>query len=130
MKTEKIEKIITLTDSLSAKIVLSRLKQQDPKDGDEVIVRGELHLPTNQPGGYLHKEIQFNRRLEIADEKLSNDWGKFVDETKTRCGTYEFNSPTWKGAFAEASTFFEGEVQKLVDALEARKQALINAEEE
>lgn len=130
MKTEKIEKTITLTNSLSAKIILFRVGQEQPADGDGVVVNGKLQLPLQPQTCYLHNDICFGKRLEVGEELLTSTWGKLEEDAKNRQRNFNFTALTWKEAFQEALEFLETEIQKLLDALEARKQTLVDAEKE
>ncbi len=112
-------------------VIIEKNGQRKPAVSDEVVTRLEIQLPVNPKDTYsLHPSIRFCRRVKILDSILEFNWG-----CRSRCpskGTCRYKatsiySTTWKKGFDEARKLAFEEVQRLLDACEARHQALTNA---
>jgi hypothetical protein len=119
------------TGGLQAHVSLCRClqEQQDPEEGDEIRVKAVIKLPI-VPKGFpaLHPSLRFNQRVNLAGEGTHGTWGYEKDGCRQR--TTEFTSTHWVNAFDKAEKWAKGEVQKLVDALEKRHAALVEAEKD
>ncbi len=121
--TKKVT-FIELTDNCIAKLTVKRDRQEDPKYGDGVVVCGIIGILSDS--GEIPKEIRFCSRVEILGEAFYTIWGIQAGEYR-EISAY-FTAKTWKEAFVDAQVKLENEISKLVDVIEKRKQALIDAE--
>lgn len=136
MFTEQ-ERTITIalphTENLTAIITITRGGQNDPNESDLIFATARIFLPTNTTyrTSELNDTLQFNQRLQLANQLMGAQWHCFSqhDGAKTRMVERHFDSDRWATAFAAAETWARGEVQKLVDMLEQRHAAFVAAEE-
>ena len=128
---EAIKKFALPHTDLSAQLRLWRKGQQEIHVGDGVIVKAEIHLPTTN-ARYLPPCLQFGRRVQIDAQPLIADWGheSLNGTTTTRVSEQTFTAFTWKEAFELADAWGTTEIEKLIQALSKRKQALLDAEQE
>ena len=103
--------------------------QQEVSKSDDVIACVRLHLLANEYD-QLPEEIRFGARLNLFGGWMQSWWG---DEgnfrgKKTKSKKYRATGKTWSGVMNEADMYALNETQKLLDALAARRQALIDAE--
>lgn len=134
MKEECRSFKVILEENLFALIEIRRRYQQLADEGDLVECQVALYLPTqgNVPGGYisLDSRIRFGERVHVFCDRLDGMWGEWQNQQPFRYKTASFVAETWKQAFADAEAYAREELQKLIDALEKRRQALIDAEKE
>jgi hypothetical protein len=126
MNTQKHEKTIILpkTGGLTVKIIIERQGQEHPSRGDRVSVYGSIEFP----GREISERLRFGNRVLVMGTGLDRYWGYRSPEFLRR--TREFFSDTWAKAEKAALEHCEMELQKLIDALEVRHQALIDADKE
>lgn len=141
MKFSETERTIELDlgDGLTAKGLVYRDKmiQEPPHIGDRVIAFAELQLPVDdsQFTG-LHRALRFGRRAFLFGEDLNEEWGNLYSH-KTEDGKSlnyryfikDFKAETWKEAFDEAEVYIRTQMGNLFAVLQARKKALIDADE-
>lgn len=122
--------VINLIGSLTARIEVTRVGQQNIDVGDLIIVNGKLCLPAEATIGefYLLPELRFNNRVELLGEPLSKNWGNVYTPYTHRTKDKRFIAPTWKEAEAKVLKELQDEVEKLRTALINRAQALLDAE--
>jgi len=103
--------------------------QEAPADGDGVIVKATIYLPTGAEykDAPLADNIIFRNRVFICDRPLSTFWG-YSSSPGFRCQSEKFVAKTWREAFAEAQKFIDAEAKKLQDALDRRAKAFQEAE--
>lgn len=135
MKTTEIRKEVELLGVPSPAIIVAKRGGQRPiEEGDEIIVSAWIFLPRQDKHRWLHSSISFEKRLFIDKVPLSDENWDFskgfpeLDETHMK-REKSFIATKWNAAFASAMEWAETEVKKLTDAVEARHQALIDAEE-
>lgn len=130
MKETSRELTIALASSgLEAKIAITRDEQDDPWKSDLVVAVGRMLLPSQGSWEYIPKSLQFSDRAHVLGQRLNQDWGVALDEYKGfRSARKYYRGKTWREVFAEAETDLRAELQKLIDMLEVRQQALIDAE--
>jgi hypothetical protein len=120
-----IEKKVSLPGTgLNAVIRITRISQAPPAVSDDMQVKVELALPTNDGSRYLHDSLRFTTRIKrILGESLTGMWGTDIKGTyRTRVD--ESSAPTWAEAEAKALKYARSEIKPLVEALAARKAAL------
>ena len=117
------------TSGLKAIITMERIGQEEPVKGDNVFVEGALSLPCGA-SGFLVADLVFGYRIRLMDEHLRRDWGGLDNGGLNRLRVSTHSATRWHIAFADAEKYLRAELQKLLDALEARHAALIQAEEE
>ena len=64
---------IDIIDDLKARIILEDLGQQSQENGDEIAVKLNILLPSEN--GLLHPKLVFGSRLKILGSKLDKKWG-------------------------------------------------------
>src|SRR3990172_5697512 len=124
-----------LGHDLAATIVLTRMGQVTPDEGDDVLVKGEIRLPKKlyEDGDIsvkLDPRLQFCTRVKVLDESLFNTWGLTNGGFDYRSKSKAFKSTTWQGAFQLAHEEALKELAPLEQALSIRAKALIDAEAE
>ena len=121
---------IELLDGIDAIIVIKREGQERIENGDGVVTNVFLHLPSadDRPGCQLHTDIRFSDRCKIFGRDLYPSWGE--KSQYGRVESHTFVTKTWADGFKKAEEYGLSEVKKLTDAIAARKQALIDAEEQ
>lgn len=110
---------------------ISRIGQQKAIYGDAVLVGAVIFLPADS-GGYLHPEFVFHDRLaQSGFLYLPWDWGFRVPEKKRveRPFPATFQATTWRRAFWQADEAAKEVIQAIMQAVEARREALKAAEE-
>jgi hypothetical protein len=129
MRIENLTKAINLphTSNLTAIIAIERIGQNPPSIDNKVSVRATLSLPGDRENSLLLNQITFGCRLTIMGGQLSRHWGN-AREGDRLIGR-NFSAATYAEAFRAAEEFLVSELQKLTDALEARHQALVDAEQ-
>ena len=131
MKTQMVEKTVALNESLSARLVIKRVGQEEPGSNDQIRVSAHILLPCSDlphRPGYIHQDIQFNKRVCVCSHPLEWNWGFKREGEEGRWNGRDFVSKTWKDAFIQAEVYLENEIQILIDALEKRAKALEAAE--
>lgn len=116
-------------EKLLGYIHVCRDGQQEANISDDVMACVRLHLLTNECN-QLPEEIRFGVRLYLFGDWMQSWWGdegKYRDR-EVRSRTYKATGKTWSGVMNEADMYALNETQKLLDALAARRQALIDAE--
>jgi hypothetical protein len=111
-----------------AALVLRRAEPEEVQYGDRVAVCGEIHLPMGNNSPYIAGALHFGDRLAIGGERLRWDWGTKRTDSPHRWVGKTFFASAYSVAFKAAQEWAEGEVRKLVDALDARAKALADAE--
>lgn len=103
--------------------------QQEVSKSDEVIACVRLHLLADEYD-QLPEEIRFGVRLYLFGGWMQSWWGDegSFRSKKTKSMKYRVAGKTWSGVMNEADMYALNEAQKLLDALAARRQALIDAE--
>jgi len=105
-----------------ATIILEGIGQEDPCDGNLVVVKATICLPSKK--GYLAEELHFGSRLILAREQLTGSWGRDIGNRNYRGKWISFTGKTWKEAKYEAAEWAREEVGKLTSALAEREAAL------
>lgn len=110
-------------------IVVRRVGQRPIEESDEVVVHAELHLFADGAGD-LPEEIRFQNRLYLFSSYMHSWWGieSNYKGKKTRMCAYRAYAKTWRAAMEEAEAHALSSAKMLLDALAARRQALIDAE--
>lgn len=129
MKILQDIKKVSLNSDYSAIIKMIRIGQELPSKGNRVMVKGSICLPCNVDSKYLHNDLCFVEKCSVGGNKLNSFWGAYNFELKMQELTQQFYADTWKEAFTQAEVWADNELQKLIDALEVREQALKDAEE-
>lgn len=120
-----------LNENLTALIEIKRIGQDAPENSDMVYVTVSICLPSKtfvNEKKYLVPDLQFNRRVNLCGEDLSEHWGNQEKDRDVRVRREHFTFPTYRQAEDAALTWAKEELRKLADALHTRKQALIEAE--
>ena len=128
-KTQEIFSI-ALGDEINAKISVSRLGQERPHVGDKVVVGLMIGLPIRKYPG-LDPSLCFRDRVLVLGMPLTELWGRSLADFpgyRWNNVSIEVSATTWKKAFLFAQEKAVEIMKPLIDALEARKQALKNAE--
>jgi len=116
------------TEQLQARIIIEHDGQDVPCRSDQVKTIAKILLPCKRESHYnIDPEIIFGDRLSIAGENLYCGWGS------KRCDNYkeitkEFFGNCWSEIDVAAEIWAENEIGKLVDILEKRYQALLDAD--
>lgn len=131
-KQEQVDMVDLPHTGLSAKIVLIAIGQQEPKDGDAVMVCGYVCLPcTSESPEYIAEPLRFWERVFVADEELRDTWGHYTTEipslAQIRYRRRTFTAPTWREAADSAQTWAKAALDRLVKVLEKRHQAFVAA---
>lgn len=118
-----------------AVLTISRDGQQPPMVGNLVKTLLKIGLPGDEDG--LCSLIFFGDKVTVGTRSqnfkqqsapLFDGWGEWNEETRRREQYATFVTEKWSAGFAKAREYGLAEVQKLVDALNARAQALRDAE--
>ena len=130
---ERKEITYTLTDTLNAKILIFRDGQEHPSEGNRVIVKACLYLPSHPKNKSLHPELQFRSRIEVLDRYLKDNWGWAIElerkEGYVSC-YLDILADKWSDAFTQAEQKLLSELDKIRKALAEREEALLLAEED
>jgi hypothetical protein len=119
----------------SATLTIRRDGQQPPSVGNKVVTKLTIGLPGDEDS--LLSTIYFGDKVTVGTraqnfsqvpDKLYGGWGQWNEETRMRENYAIFITEKWSDGFALARTFGLAEVQKLIDALNVRAEALRNAE--
>lgn len=112
-----------LGEDAVARIVVEAAWQQPCDEGDQVVVRAMLQLPTEHYA--IHPELRFRTRCpDVALESLHRGWGAPLPGTDYRSQDMEFAADTWAEAAQMAQTWARGELRPLLEALGNRHRAL------
>lgn len=114
------------TNGLVATGTIERVGQEPANQSDLVKVRGTIFLPKENNTSYLPDSINFHCRVSILQESLHFSWGNSVDGHRKK--EFTISQKKWTQAFSEAEERIKVELQKLIDALNKRHQALLDAE--
>lgn len=106
---------------------IERRGQQPPDQGDNVVVRAQIHVPAE--GASIASNLRFGNRLNLGGWPLHSYWGASDNNTNSRYVYFDFVSQYWADAFETAARWAEAEIQRLEDALQARAKALAAAED-
>lgn len=109
-----------------ALIVIKRGGQRPPKEGDDVVVVGELWLPAEQDNT-LHGGLLFEGRVQVCGRPLDYYWGDLKRGLHYRAGGRGYSASTWSAAESAAHTSLLEELTKLRLALRRRRAALRRA---
>ena len=116
------------TNGLVAKIEVRRGGQNGANVDDLVWARGRLCLPIDPKTSQIPDAIQFGTRVRILGTPLGEHWGSQYEGMRAASEIYD--AKTWREAMDGVEELVRGELQKLLDALEVRHQALVDAEKD
>jgi hypothetical protein len=108
-------------------IILIRAGQNRIEVDDEIRIKAVLELPGIN--GEILESLRFMYRIEVFEEPLITTWGNQL-KSGSRYKSDIFSSEHWKTAFDNAEYYAFQEAKRLKDAVDARNQALIDAEKD
>ena len=109
-------------------IEIVRDGQETPGKSNKVCAKATLFLPKSSGGSFLAEKIRFGKPVDVFGEYLQSAWGQVGEDKKPRYNYRIFAAETWEEAFNSAMDYARPELQKLLDALQNRNQALLDAE--
>ena len=135
MTPEKKEMVVKLPHTeYNAIIIMKKLGQEKTQNGDDVVVEGSILLPADtslistRP---LPESIRFGSRITILSRDLGEWWGNPIkDYPNYRRHSDTLHRKTWAEAMTSMEEHLLEQLQKLIDALNTRHQALIDADKE
>lgn len=124
------ECVITLPNGPHAKMLALPDKQSTPDSGDVLLADALIGLPVVMLNnfGYLHPELRFDKRLQLAGENLHQTWGDPGGEW--RCKHAIFSGDTWLQSLIAAEIYCLNTITLLWQALEERLKFLHSEGEE
>jgi len=110
----------------SAKILIEKIRQNEPGIDDNLVVSGRILLPTNGKKRLI-EEFQFGGRLSICEDILHPSWGQYDGKRKMRYMKISATGTTCKEAVKNLEKVAFEELEKLRNMLKERKEVLENA---
>jgi len=108
------------------RVTLKKNGQELPCDGDCVVVRATIFIPSGKGVETIAPRFQFGGRVNIfGKEDLHHYWGVGVPGGRIKYRDY--SAPTWAEAFTAAEAAVNKELTGLFEAMRVRKEALRNA---